>query len=204
MSIAHSLCFVVDTDFGYLQGLSKSLRGLGVNTVEFVNSARLGENVENLNPGIVFINLNATDPYDCTRALFSLRECKFGGRVQLFGRCEPAFLDSFRKIGSDASLTMLPVLQKPIDFATVRKVVQEQKLGTELVSPPDLSLKKAIASNWISFLYQSQVDLKKKMVVGAEAFVRVAHPQHGLLPPARSRSVPRMSTSAGPGTAHSG
>jgi EAL domain-containing protein (putative c-di-GMP-specific phosphodiesterase class I) len=180
-----SLCFVVDTDFGYLQGFSKSLRGLGVNTVEFVNSARLGENVENHNPDVVFVNLNATDPYDCTRALFSLKECKFGGRVQLIGRCEPAFLESFRKIGNDASLRMLPVLQKPVDLATVRKIVQEQKLNTELVSPPDLSLKKAITSNWINFLYQPQLDLKKKTVVGAEAFVRILHPQHGLLPPGR-------------------
>jgi EAL domain-containing protein (putative c-di-GMP-specific phosphodiesterase class I) len=181
----NSLCFVVDTDFGYLQDFSRSLRGLGVNTVEFVNSARLGENVENHNPDMVFINLNAADPYDCTRALFSLRECKFGGRVQLFGRCEPAFLESFRKVGNDASLTMLPVLQKPILLATVRKIVQEQNLKTQAVSPPDLSLKKAIASNWISFLYQPQMDLKNKTVVGAEAFVRVSHPQHGLLPPAR-------------------
>jgi EAL domain-containing protein (putative c-di-GMP-specific phosphodiesterase class I) len=180
-----SLCFVVDTDFGYLQGFSKSLRGLGVNTVEFVNSARLGENVENHNPAIVFVNLNATDPHDCARALFSLRECKFGGRVQLFGRCDPGFLESFRKIGNDLALTMLPALQKPIDFTAVRKIVQEQKLNTDLVASPDLSLKKAMASNWINFVYQPQVDLKRKVVVSAEAFVRVSHPQHGLLPPAR-------------------
>src|ERR1700676_3316407 len=181
----NSLCFVVDTDFGYLQGFSKSLRGLGVNTVEFVNSARLGENVENHNPGIVFVNLNATDPYDCARALFSLKECKYGGRVQLVGRCEPAVLESFRKIRNDASRPMLLVLQNPVYFATVRKVILEQKINTEVISPPDLTLKKAIASNWVSFLYQPQVDLKKKMVVGAESFVRVLHPQHGLLPPAR-------------------
>ena len=180
-----ALCFVVDTDFGYLQGFSSSLRGLGVNTVEFVNSARLGESVENHNPEIVFINLNATDPYDCARALFSLKDCRFGGRVQLFGRCEAAFLESFRKIGIDASLTMLPVLQKPIDLAVVRRIVQEQRLATELVSPPDLSLKKALASDWISFLYQPQVDLKKRTVISAEAYVRVTHPQHGILPPAR-------------------
>jgi EAL domain-containing protein (putative c-di-GMP-specific phosphodiesterase class I) len=183
--VGNALCFVVDTDFGYLQGFSKSLRGLGVNTAEFVNSARLGENVEIHNPSIVFVNLNATDPYDCARALFSLRECKFGGRVQLFGRCEPAFLESFRKIGNDAALAMLPVLHKPVDFAAVRKVIQEQKLKTDVVSPPDLTLKKAITSNWINFLYQPQLDLKKKMVVSAESFARVSHPQHGLLPPAR-------------------
>ena len=120
-----SLCFVVDTDFGYLQGFSKSLRGLGVNTVEFLNSARLGENVENHNPDIVFVNLNASDPCDCTRALFLLRECKFGGHVQLIGRCEPAFLESFRKIGIDLA-GHASVLQKPVGWA-VRKVVQGQK-----------------------------------------------------------------------------
>jgi EAL domain-containing protein (putative c-di-GMP-specific phosphodiesterase class I) len=180
-----ALCFVVDTDFGYLQGFSSFLRGLGVNTVEFVNSARLGENVENHNPEIVFVNLNAADPYDCARALFALKDCKFGGRVQLFGRCDSAFLESFRKTGTDASLTMLPVLQKPIDLAAIRRIVQEQRLATELVSPPDLSLKKALASDWISFLYQPQVDLKKRTVIGAEAYVRVTHPQHGVLPPAR-------------------
>jgi EAL domain-containing protein (putative c-di-GMP-specific phosphodiesterase class I) len=114
-----------------------------------------------------------------------LRECKFARRVQLFGRCEPAFLDSFRKIGSDASLTMLPALQKPVDIATIRRLVHEQGLNTALVSHPDVSIKKAIASNWISFLYQPQVDLKTKRVVGAEAFVRVSHPQHGILPPER-------------------
>jgi EAL domain-containing protein (putative c-di-GMP-specific phosphodiesterase class I) len=180
-----SLCFVVDTDFGYLQGFSRSLRGLGVTPVEFVNSVRLGENVDNHNPDIVFISLDAADPYDCVRALFSLKECKFAGRVQLYGRCVPAFLESFRKIGTDAGLTMLPALQKPIDFAAVRRIVQGQQLKTEPVSPPELSLKKAMTSNWIVFLYQPQLDLQTKKIVGAEAFVRVSHPRHGILPPAR-------------------
>jgi EAL domain-containing protein (putative c-di-GMP-specific phosphodiesterase class I) len=180
-----SLCFVVDTDFGYLQGFSKSLRGLGVNTVEFVNSARVGESVENLNPEIVFLSVSATDPYDCMRALLAMKDCRFGGRVQLFGKCEPAYLEAFRKIGGDAALTMLPSLQKPVDFATVRKIIREQKLKAEAVSSPDLSLKKALANNWISFLYQPQIDLKSMTVVSAESFVRVAHPDHGMLPPAR-------------------
>src|SRR5579871_3348017 len=101
-----SLCFVVDTDFGYLQGFSKSLRGLGVNTVEFVNSARLGESVENLSPDIVFLSVSATDPYDCMRALLTLKDCRFGGRVQIFGKGELPYLEAFRKVGNDAALSM--------------------------------------------------------------------------------------------------
>jgi EAL domain-containing protein (putative c-di-GMP-specific phosphodiesterase class I) len=177
------LCFVVDTDFGFLREFSKALRELGVDTVELVNSARLGENVENLDPDFVFLNLNPRDPHDCTRALFSLKECRFSGRVQLMGRCESEFLESFRKAGGDASLTMLPALQKPIEFAKVRKVVLDQKLGSVSVAPPERSLRKAMANNWVSFCYQPKVDIRQKQVVGAEAFVRVTHPQQGVLAP---------------------
>src|SRR3979490_1958163 len=104
-----SLCFVVDPDFGFLQEFAKSLRSVGVDTVELISGPRLGENVEGQNPSIIFLALNPTNPYECVRALISLKECRFSGRVQLLGKCETAFLENFRKIGLDASRAMLPV-----------------------------------------------------------------------------------------------
>jgi EAL domain-containing protein (putative c-di-GMP-specific phosphodiesterase class I) len=179
------LCFVVDTDFVYLREFAKSLRSLGVDTAEFINSGRLGENVENLNPAVVFLNLNAADPCDCVRAIMALKECKFPGLVQLMGRCEPGLLESFRKIGGEAALKMLPPLAKPIDFSIIRKILNEQKLNRQPAAPPDLSLKTALTRNWIQFWYQPQMELASKVMVGAETLVRVAHPQHGILSPAR-------------------
>src|SRR5258705_11148818 len=41
-----SLCFVVDPDFVFIQGFAKSLRGVGVDTVELISSARLAENID--------------------------------------------------------------------------------------------------------------------------------------------------------------
>jgi hypothetical protein len=110
-----SLCFVLDPDFGFLQGFSKSLRSVGVDTLELISSARLAENVDDQNPDIIFLDLNPANPYECVLALMSLKECRFSGRVQLLGRCEPTFLETFRKVGVDASLAMLPVLRKPVD-----------------------------------------------------------------------------------------
>jgi EAL domain-containing protein (putative c-di-GMP-specific phosphodiesterase class I) len=179
------ICLLVDTDFGYLRELAKSLREHGLDTVELINSAHVGETVDNLNPDIVFLNLNATDPSDCIRGLFALKECKFNGRVQLTGRCDQALLEGFRKAGTEASLKMLPPLQKPMDQSVVRKIVREQKLNGQSASPPELSLKKALASNWIQFWYQPQVELENKLIVGAETFVRVMHPQLGMLTPER-------------------
>jgi EAL domain-containing protein (putative c-di-GMP-specific phosphodiesterase class I) len=179
-----SLCLVVDTDFGFLQSFSKSLRGAGIEALELRNSARLAENIVSHNPDIVFIDLNPANPHDCVRALSSLKECRFAGRVQLLGRCEITFLDSFRKIGTDFSLTMLPVLQKPIDFSAVRKIVLEQNLSYQPEAAPELSLRSVLARDFVKFWYQPRIDLNKKQVVGAEAFARVSHPQHGILSPA--------------------
>jgi EAL domain-containing protein (putative c-di-GMP-specific phosphodiesterase class I) len=180
-----SLCFVVDPDFGFLQGFSRSLRSVGIDTVELISSARLADNVDGQNPDIIFLDLNSANPYECVRALMSLRECRFAGRVQLLGRCELAFLENFRRVGVDSSLAMLPVLQKPVDFASIRKIVLEQKLVCQPVAAPELSLKTAIARDYITFWYQPKIDISRRQVVGAEAFARIAHPQHGILAPAR-------------------
>jgi EAL domain-containing protein (putative c-di-GMP-specific phosphodiesterase class I) len=178
-----SLCIVVDSDFGFLQSFSKSLRDAGIDAVELRNSARLAENIVSHSPDLVFIDLNPANPHDCVRALSSLKESGFTGRVQLLGRCEIAFLDSFRKIGVDFSLTMLPVLLKPIDFSAVRKIALEQNLTFQPDPAPDLSLKSMLTRDFVKFWYQPRIDFKKRQVVGAEVFARVAHPQHGILAP---------------------
>lgn len=180
-----SLCFIVDPDFVFLQEFAKSLRGVGVDTVELISSARLAENIDGQNPSIIFLDLNPTNPHECVRALIALKESRFPGRVQLLGKCEMALLENFRKIGLDASLAMLPVLQKPVDFSSVRKIVLEQKLNCQPIAAPELSLKAAIANDFVTFWYQPKIDLKRGRVVGAEAFARIVHPRHGVLSPAR-------------------
>ena len=40
-----------------------------------------------------------------------------------------------------------------------------------------------LKKGWIEFWYQPKIDLRKKQLVGAEAFARARHPQHGVLMP---------------------
>jgi EAL domain-containing protein (putative c-di-GMP-specific phosphodiesterase class I) len=180
-----SLCFIVDPDHGFLQEVAKSLRGLGLETLELRGSARLAESVDGRMPDMVFLDLNPLQPYDCTRALISLKDCGFPGRVQLLGRCDRLFLEGFRRTGTDLGLAMLPALQKPISFTSIQKAIREQKLECRPVAPPDLSLKTALARDLVTFLYQPKIDLRQRRVIGAEAFARVSHPQYGDSSPAQ-------------------
>src|SRR5262245_7078260 len=180
-SVRTALCFVVDPDFGFLQNFCKQLRQAGVDAVELLNSSRLAENVDDHNPDLVFIDVSTTNPSDCARALMSLRDCRYGGRVQLIGRCEASLLEGFRKLGADSMLEMLPALQKPINFSEVRKTIARSELNSRPVAAPGLTLKSALSSDFITFWYQPKVDLLKRRVVGEEAFARIAHPQHGII-----------------------
>jgi EAL domain-containing protein (putative c-di-GMP-specific phosphodiesterase class I) len=182
---ASSICFIVDADFGFLRGFSRSLQHIGVDTVELVSSARLAENVDAQYPDIVFVDLDPAHQSECARALMSLRDCRFTGAIQLFGRCKPPLLEEFRRLGSEFALNMLPVLQKPIDFALIEKIVAEQQLNCADVAPRELSLKTALDQNYLSFWYQPKIDLQRRQVIGAEALARIEHPRQGTLSPAR-------------------
>ncbi len=180
---ANPLCFIVDEDFVFRRDLAKELRREDIDTVEFSNSSRFTAMIDDQNPDIVLVNLNNAAPHECVRTLLALKECRYSGAVQLFGHCEPKVLESFKTIGVDSALTMLPPLQKPIKVAAIRNIVREQKLGAAPTLSGGISLEEALAKKMVSFLYQPKLNLKTAMVVGAEVVARVAHPQLGLLTP---------------------
>ncbi len=46
-----------------------------------------------------------------------------------------------------------------------------------------IDLEEALKKNWIEFWYQPKIDLRKKQLVGVEAFARARHPANGVLLP---------------------
>jgi len=180
---AAPLCFIVDEDFGLRQELSKELRRQAVDVVEFSNSSRLLGMVDDQNPDIVLINVVGGAPHESMRALLALKECRYGGAVQLFGNCEPKFLESLKVTGLDCGLKMLPPLRMPIKVATLNGIIREQRLGAPVTKGGGISLKDALARRTVTFLYQPKIDLKAGAVTGAEVVARIADPQFGIMTP---------------------
>jgi EAL domain-containing protein (putative c-di-GMP-specific phosphodiesterase class I) len=180
---ANRLCFLLEEDFAFRQELARELRRNGIDVVEFSNSSRLSDMVDEQNPDIVFIKLNNTAPQQCIRALLALKDCRYSGAVQLFGHCEQKILEGFNAVGADCSLAMLAPLQKPITFAKVLRIILDRKTGAAATPSRAVSLDDALAKNWVKFHYQPKFNLKTKVIVGAEAVVRVAHPELGWLTP---------------------
>jgi EAL domain-containing protein (putative c-di-GMP-specific phosphodiesterase class I) len=82
------------------------------------------------------------------------------------------------------SLVMLNGLKKPFGTAEVIDILHYVGLGDPPRVAGRIDLGDALASGWIESWYQPKIDLKRKVLVGAEAFARARHPTDGILLPA--------------------
>src|ERR1700721_1569623 len=78
---------------------------------------------------------------------------------------------------------MLPVLKKPFETSVVLKVLQELRLGDPPAVAGRVDLREALRNRWIEFWYQPKIDLRKKQLIGVEAYSRARHPRNGVLEP---------------------
>src|SRR5271169_5561684 len=62
-------------------------------------------------------------------------------------------------------------------------MLQELRLGHPASLAARINLDEALRNEWIEFWYQPKIDLRKKQLVGVEAFARARHPVHGVLMP---------------------
>src|SRR5208282_1535664 len=85
--------------------------------------------------------------------------------------------------GEQQRLQMLPVLRKPFETSMISRLLQDLKLGHPPTVAGRIDLEEALANDWIEFWYQPKIDLRKKQLVGAEAYARARHPVHGVLMP---------------------
>ena len=176
------LCFVLDTDASIRHFLSLVLHGAGIDTQEFADGQSLRTAITRRSPDLVFINV-ALESAEAIECVVALGKHGFFGFVQLMSNRGSAVLEHVKSIGDHHRLQMLPVLKKPFEIGAVLKIVQDLKLGHPPTVAARIDLEEALRNRWIEFWYQPKIDLRKKQLVGAEAFARARHPQNGVLMP---------------------
>ena len=176
------LCFVVDDEPSICHFLSLVLQGSGLDTKEFQTGQAFREAMALYLPDLIFLNI-PLESGEAISSLVALGKHKYPGAVQLMSNRGSAVLEHVKNIGDQHKLKMLPILKKPFDTNTIIKIVQELKLGDVPAIAARIDLDDALNNNWVEFWYQPKVDLRRKQLVGVEAFARVRHPEYGVLPP---------------------
>lgn len=176
------LCFVVDGDDSIRQFLSLILHGVGIDTEEFPDGQGLRAALARRQPDLVFLDI-PIESAGSIACVGVLGDSHFRGRVQLMSSRGSAVLTHVKTIGEQRQLQMLPVMRKPFETSAVLKVLHQHKLGDPPAVAGRIDLDEALAKGWIEFWYQPKIDLRKKQLVGTEAYARARHPQYGVLLP---------------------
>ena len=175
-------CFVIDGDASIRHFLSLILHGAGIDTEEFADGQGLRRALSRRTPDVIFLDipLESAEAIACVAALGN---ANYRGRVQLISSRGSAVLAHVKSIGEQQRLQMLPVLRKPFETNAILKLLQDLRLGHPPAVAGRVELADALTNEWIEFWYQPKIDLRRKQLVGAEAFARARHPAHGILPP---------------------
>jgi len=174
--------FVCDPDSSIRHYMSLLLQGAGVDNEEYADIADMRAVLAERSPDLIFLDV-PLDTSEATDMLAMLAQNGFRGAIQLMSSRGGAVMENIRSIGEQQKLHMLPVLKKPFESTTIRKIVNHLKLGMSAPVATRIGLVDALAKNWIEFWYQPKIDLRRKRLVGAEAFARARHPAHGVLMP---------------------
>jgi EAL domain-containing protein (putative c-di-GMP-specific phosphodiesterase class I)/CheY-like chemotaxis protein len=188
------VAFVLDDEPQVGAVICRMLSGIGVSARHFTLAEQFLQEVVRCNPDLVILDL-ALGSTDAVEVMRRLENLKFNGRVLLISGRAETILAEFEQIGRTHSLFMLPSLPKPFRIAALKERLRTlpalhvpKSAGEE--QPSELhparsrvTLQEALRRNWLEVWYQPKIDLRSFIVCGAEALIRVRHPDHGVIEP---------------------
>ena len=174
--------FIVDDEPQFRALVSKVVARAGFIPHEFGVVTEVEAARTLFRPEVIILDLSLGSS-DAVEMMRSLAASRYGGKVLLVSGHDMATLDETRKIGERRGLSMLPFLRKPFRLEELLERLDE--VGeTAAIASGDRELEDALRNNWLELWYQPKIDLASMAVCGAEALVRMRHPERGLIQPA--------------------
>jgi EAL domain-containing protein (putative c-di-GMP-specific phosphodiesterase class I) len=148
-------------------------------------------------PDVVLLDLSpgTAEIADIIRALDCL---KYQGKILVASEDDAATLVDLGQIGRRCGLSMLPPLKRPFRAAELKRRLRDiapkrphrpapsaRALGREARGDMaiEIALGHELRRDWLELWYQPKVDMRTFCICGAEALLRVRHPEYGVLPP---------------------
>jgi EAL domain-containing protein (putative c-di-GMP-specific phosphodiesterase class I)/CheY-like chemotaxis protein len=155
---------------------------LGLVTMECANADELEATLEKNLPDIIVLGVSA-DGIEAGNVLQLLVRRHFSGKVLTIGTRESILVKAVQQVGEEYGLAMLPPLTTPFSAEALRERIS-MLLPKEPAGSPAVRVSEALHAGWLELWYQGKIDARSLARCGAEASVRMRHPNWGLVTPA--------------------
>lgn len=172
-------CLVIDDEEGIRTFIATVAERAGLTAEQHASTATLGEGTAQAKVVFLDISLGGSD---AVAGIRDLSRVGFRGALQIISGQPKELVQDVLKVAQRHRLTLLPPLAKPIGTKHVRSTLARCGL-METAGSTLVDLGEALRSGWLEVWYQPKVDLKSKLLVGAEALARLRHPEMGVLFP---------------------
>ena len=175
------VAFVVDDEAQVRAFVSNALVASGFKPIQFATSSEVEQALADTIPQLIVLDLSLGDS-DAVEVLRILDGIRYQGDVLLISGHDELTLEQVHSIGERHGISMAEPLRKPFRLEQLRQRLETAR--REVPARFDAGLGAALKNDWLELWYQPKIDLKSRMLCGAEALIRLRHPTHGIVPPA--------------------
>ena len=172
--------FVVDDEVQVRTFVSNVLTSSGFRAHQFSSSSEVEAALPRLVPQIIVLDLSLGDS-DAIEVIRVLSAARYSGDVLLISGHDAMTLEEVQRIGINRGVKMLEPLRKPFRVEQLRERIGPVRQG--IATRADATLDSALQYNWLELWYQPKIDLRTRLVCGAEALIRLRHPTQGVVMP---------------------
>jgi len=174
------VCYVVDREPGLRRLVSSALESFKIDVKLFDTLSDMMGAPWTCEPDLVFLDVTVGGS-EGVEMIDRLAETGAKYPIQILSGLNPVLVEQIRRQGERSGLRVLPVLAKPLQSGSIRQVVAALGIRRDSGASIRVDLREVLAEGWLELWYQPTIDLKMRKMVGAEAFVRARHPEHGIL-----------------------
>jgi EAL domain-containing protein (putative c-di-GMP-specific phosphodiesterase class I)/FixJ family two-component response regulator len=176
------VCYLVDREPGIRRLVSSALESFKIDVELFDTLTDMMGAPWSREPDLVFLDVTVGGS-EGVEMIDRLAGTGAKYPIQILSGLNPVLVEQIRRQGERSGLRVLPVLPKPLQSCSIRQVVAALGLRRDAHASIQVDLQEVLAEGWLELWYQPTIDLKQRKMVGAEAFVRARHPEHGVLSP---------------------
>jgi EAL domain-containing protein (putative c-di-GMP-specific phosphodiesterase class I)/FixJ family two-component response regulator len=176
------VCYVVDREPGIRRLVTSVLESFKIDVKLFDTLTDMMGAPWTREPDLVFLDVTVGGS-EGVEMIDRLAETGAKYPIQILSGLNPVLVEQIRRQGERSGLRVLPVLPKPLQSGSIRQVVTALGIRRDAHASIKVDLREVLAEGWLELWYQPTIDLKQRKMVGAEAFVRARHPEHGILTP---------------------
>jgi EAL domain-containing protein (putative c-di-GMP-specific phosphodiesterase class I) len=179
--------FIVDDEPQVRAFVSNVLTTSGFRPLQLSTSGEVEAALADIVPQIIVLDLSLGDS-DAIEVLRILSGRRYPGEVLLISGHDDTTMTEVMKIGQRRGINMLEPLHKPFRVEQIRERLETVR--RDVPARFDASLEAGLRQNWLELWYQPKIDLRSRLVCGAEALIRLRHPVHGVVQPDRFLPTP--------------